>query len=156
MFVVIVERQFDTPPDQIWEFITNVARMPEWMPDIRQAEIISPQQEGMGRQHLVRTESKISKSEITQQVDFWEPPVQYGWQQLREVVDGREMKQVRDLQIRFDITPTEPRCTVTITATWEAATLMGWLRSALIMKRKLQKDFEETLGNLQRLVSSPK
>lgn len=125
-------------PEVIWSMVSDPARAPEWMPDIRERRLLTPPPLTAGarwEEHgLLRGKPYQVKCEVT----LWEPPTRMAY---RQIPAGRRdydwLETVR-------ILPTGDGSEVTLSLEYRLpAGLAGKLYEALLFR----KDFALTLEN---------
>lgn len=150
MVYVKRSRAVSGDPKRIWEFINEVERYPEWMPGVVEARVIAGSGGGLGRRQLLKTDMKMGKGEILQEVIAWDPPHRVTWQHVRDVVNGREVEHAREIKTTLSITNEDGRVTFRMIGSWEPLA-----DSEVRMTRStVARNFERALRNLARLIET--
>lgn len=148
-------RSIKGDPEAIWEFINQVERFPEWMPDVIEAKVIADSKDKktqIGRQQVLKTEMPVGTAESVQQVIAWEPPHRITWEHVKDVVDGQEFKHAREIRTTLSVTNDNGRVTFRMVGSWVPVGVSGKLMTRM-MKRTVAKNFEQALKNLETLVT---
>lgn len=142
-------------PEAIWEFINQVERFPEWMPDVIEAKVIANSQNKkseIGRQQVLKTEMSVGTAESVQRVIAWEPPHRITWEHVKDVVDGKEFKHAKEIRTTLSVTNQNGKVTFRMVGSWVPVGISGKLMTRM-MKRTVSKNFEQALKNLENLVA---
>jgi len=146
-------RVIKADPQKVWEFINQVERFPEWMPGVvaaytEQAGGNGPS--GLGRKHILKTDTELGKGETVQEIIAWEPPHKITWQHLRDIINGKEMSHAKEIKTTLSITNENGEITFRMIGSWIPAGLSGRLANRL-MKRMVARNFDRALTNLENI-----
>jgi uncharacterized protein YndB with AHSA1/START domain len=128
------------PIDQVFEVLTDPARMPEWLPGCNRAVAA-----GMVRQGA-RIEARFPGSRVTvfEVVDY-APPYRFGWV---------ERGQRNGWRLWFRLNATGSATAATICEVWAPTSLAAWLWGKLIRRRHAERHVGVILGKLRSIVAS--
>ncbi|MFQ5706650.1 MAG: type II toxin-antitoxin system RatA family toxin [bacterium] len=154
MVYVKKSRVVSGDPRKVWQLINEVERYPEWMPGVVEARVVSRprgRKSGLGRRQLLKTAMKLGQGEILQEVVAWEPPHRITWQHLKDIVDGKEIAQAKEIKTTLSMTYEDGKMTFRMIGSWEPA---GASSDGMkkMMQRTMAKNFEEALLNLEKLI----
>lgn len=141
-------------PKRIWELINQVERYPEWMPGVVEANVTSEprtKKSHLGRKQLLKTNMKFGKGKSLQEVIAWDPPNKITWQHLKDVVDGKEFSQAKEIKTTLSITNNNGEITLRMIGSWQPVGISEKLMQRT-MTRTVGKSFELALKNLEKLI----
>lgn len=146
-------RVIKAEPEKIWNLINDVARFPEWMPGVVEAQVkkSDTKADGLGRRQVIKTDMELGKGESLQEVIAWEPPHKITWQHLRDVINGNEFDYAKEIKTTFTITNDNGEVTFRMIGSWKPVSISGRLLNR-VMKRTVARSFEKALDNLARLL----
>ena len=87
MIEIVRERTLDVAPNQVWDLIEPVERLPEWFPGIETAELVAGR--GLGRRQRVGGRWARQLFQIDQTVIHYEPGRRLVWRHDSERLDGK-------------------------------------------------------------------
>ena len=126
------------PTDMVFAALTDPVRMPAWLPGCTGVQSGGPLQKGA--RFTVRFGPRQTEFEI---VDFVRPAT-FGWLER----GGR-----KGWKTFFRLDAVGGSTTITIRVVWIPHSFLAWLRGRLIEKRKGQRQLEEILKNLRRVLA---
>ena len=126
------------PIDRVFALLSDPARMPEWLPGCSAVETAGPLKNGA--RLTARFGTRLTEFAI---VDFAAPHT-FGWV---------ERGQRRGSKSFFRLEFVGGSTSVTVRDEWTPHSLGAWVRGRLLPKRKVQRQLQAILHNLQHLLS---
>jgi carbon monoxide dehydrogenase subunit G len=91
------ERYIDAKCEQVWLFVEDVKRMPDWLSFAQTAELLEG--EGVGRRQRVGCRWGSKLAQIDQVVVDYQPGRLLAWSHESEIVDGRPAPRFADTTV---------------------------------------------------------
>jgi uncharacterized membrane protein len=149
MSLVIETREIPFDADLLWRLLAAFEDLPQWMPGVHSASLLGSQQMGIGRRQRLVVRESLGEWEQQQVIIAWEPGRRLGWRTLSHQVNGKDLKQVKDLQTLVTLSQREGHTTVHAEASWIPVGLRGRLFSSLRLRPAIQRQLRETLRALE-------
>jgi len=128
------------PAEKLFALLTDVTRMPQWLPGCRAVELTGPVKKGARlRVHFVSGRS--TELEI---VDFT-PPSSLGWSDR----EGRRGSQLF-FQLKFGGAATQ----LVMKDVWTPRGVGDWIRGSLLKRRKAARMFGTAVNNLRKIAGA--
>jgi uncharacterized protein YndB with AHSA1/START domain len=128
------------PAEKLFALLTDVTRMPQWLPGCRAVELAGPVRKGARlRVHFVSGRS--TELEI---VDFT-PPSSLGWSDR----EGRRGSQLF-FQLKFGGAATQ----LVMKDVWTPRGVGDWIRGSLLKRRKAARMFGTAVNNLRKIAGA--
>ena len=147
-------RRIDATPEQIWEAISTIDGLAKWFAGAESASHTGGPESGVGRKQTVRRVLYSHDVDVEQEVVGWDPPGYLRFSHLRETVEGREVRGVRNFHTTILLSPLEDATQVEIEYTWETGFGISWFQSLLLGGRVLGRDLTDMLKKIETLVTS--
>jgi len=149
-------RVIAVPPDRVWPLLVDLTRLNEWLPV--KAEITLPP----GVTHAapgvivgVKRQTQLGMVGLEQVFGLCDAPRMLSWRNQNERLDGKPITQVKDFATTISLVgEAGGRTRITARSAWTPVGIMGTAASAM-MKPRMQKEFEQALENLEKLLSNP-
>jgi uncharacterized membrane protein len=146
---IIETRDIPSDADLLWQLLATFDRLPQWMPGVHSASLLGSQQMGIGRRQRLIMRERLGEWEQQQVIIAWEPGRRLGWRTLSNQVNGKNLKQVKDLQTIVTLSQREGCTTVHAETSWIPVGLRGRLFSSLRLRPAVQRQLRETLRALE-------
>jgi uncharacterized protein YndB with AHSA1/START domain len=152
---IVRTRAINAKPEQIWPFIDDITRWPQWFTEAERGELVSGQ--GVGRKQKMFGHARGKASEIDSTVTAYEPNRRLQWHHDAEFMDGKRAPVVYASDAVADVTiqPQGTGSLVTYRLTLKAGSPMFWLIENLLARRPITKSFDTSLQRLDGLATSP-
>jgi len=141
------------PPDRVWPLLADLSRLNEWLPV--KAEITLPPgvtQVAQGVIVGVKRQTQLGMVDLEQVFGLCDAPRMLSWRNQHERLDGKSITQIKDFATTISlIGEAGARTRITVRSAWTPVGIMGTAASAL-MRPRMQKEFEQALENLEKLV----
>ena len=143
------------PPKAIWAAISTVESLPQWMPGVESARLVSGPAAGKGRRQRLIKQLYKRDIEIEQEVTAWEPEHLLAVRHLRETMGGRDLKGLRDFVMTVTITPNDKGGSrVLAQYEWTAGSFLPWLFSTLFAGRTMGRELRDSLAKIDEAASA--
>jgi uncharacterized protein YndB with AHSA1/START domain len=144
-------RTIAAPSEAVWEVVSSVDRLPEWLVFAESAETISG--EGLGRVHRIHGHWAGKRSEVDQRITAWEPGRRLAWTHDAERLDGRPAPRFA-AETRFEVRLEldGPGTRVTMESVQVPASALKGLVMRLFGGRELGRAYEDGLRRVQAAV----
>ena len=129
--------------DEVFELITDAARMPEWLPNCTYA-VPSPANRGKGDRHRLHFERNGRKADAVIEVIEYNPPTSYGWV---EIIHRRGAKTFFKLEFQGSVTR------ITMKHAWTPSSWRAWLLGQFYRRRNAHRMFDGLLQNLRKALT---
>jgi carbon monoxide dehydrogenase subunit G len=138
----------EAPPNDVWEFVSDIERYPEWIYFVREATPVSGGPVGEGTEYTERAKPGPFESVSEWQITEFEPP-------RRQTHIGRMAEMEATLRIRLEPEGEGTRWYHEMDFRMlPKIRLVGWVLERLVVRRKMQADFRRILktakGMLER------
>jgi uncharacterized membrane protein len=150
MSLVIETRKIPFDADLLWRLLATFDRLPGWMPGATSASLLGSQQTGIGRRQRLVVRESLGEWEQQQVIIAWEPGRRLGWRTLSHQVNGKDLKQVKDLQTIVTLSQREGGTRVHAETSWIPVGLGGRLFSSLRLRPAVRRQLRETLRALEK------
>jgi len=128
------------PSDKVFALLTDITRMPQWLPGCRSVELAGPLKKG-ARLRVHFHSGRTTELEI---VDFT-PPTSLGWSDR----EGRRGSQLY-FQLKFGGAATQ----LIMKEVWTPKGIGDWIRGSLLKRRRTNKTFATAVNNLRKIVGA--
>lgn len=155
MASVRVARIIDAAVEDIWPYLADAARWPEWMPGVESSAVTNGQEEGVGRRQHLEVSYGGHRGEIDLEVTEWEPHTKIGWVHLSDRIQGTNKQFARDVRTRVTLSPAAGATGISFEGSWEPVGLMGKMLSGTLIQSRANAMFERAAQNLERLARAP-
>jgi uncharacterized protein YndB with AHSA1/START domain len=152
MILIERSRTLEVSPDEVWEVVSSVDRLPEWLVSAERAELLEGN--GLGRRQRLHGHWGKSRSEIDQRVVVWEPPRLFAWEHEAERLDGKPAPRfARSTRLSVAVEPDGAGSRVTLRSEQEPASAVRGLVMRLFARRKIAAMVEASLARLESVMS---
>ncbi len=142
-------------PEAVWEAVSSVDRLPEWLVFAESAETVEGT--GAGRLHRIHGRWGSKRSEVDQRITAWEPARRMAWRHESERLDGRPAPQfARETRFEVRLEREAEGTRVTLESVQEPASALKGLVMRLFGGRELGQAYERSLRQLDAVVSAPR
>jgi hypothetical protein len=140
-------------PAAVWDVVSRVERLPDWLTFAEAAEILDGGDE-LGRVHRIHGHWGDRRSEVDQRITEWEPLRRLAWVHDAERLDGRpapRFARSTRFEVRLDARPDGTR--VTLESVQVPASVPKGLVMRLFGGRELAQSYERSLERLEAAVA---
>ena len=132
-------------PEAVWEFVSDLRRIPEWIEDTRAMLSVEPEsaQKGTVYKERSRIIGPLSQA-TTWTITEFDPP-------RYQKHDGR-VPMMAATSVSFGLEPSATGTRFTLVFGYTPGNPVSSLGDRLFLKKNLQSGFQRSLGNLKRLV----
>jgi uncharacterized membrane protein len=148
MTLVIETREMPFDADLLWQLLASFEHLPQWMPGVHSASLLGSQQMGIGRRQQLVVRERLGEWEQQQVIIAWEPGRRLGWRALSHQVNGKQIKQIKDMQTIVTLSQRGGGTTVHAETSWIPVGLRGRLFSSLRLRPAVQRQLRDTLRAL--------
>jgi hypothetical protein len=154
MIEFVRSRRIEARPSQIWPFVDDVTKWPEWFTEAERGEVLSG--EGVGRRQRMYGHARGKPTEIDSVVTFSAPPMLLRWHHEAERVDGKPGSVVfaKDATAEVSMTADGAATLVTYRLMLEPGSLRNWLLLRFLAPGPVGRSFETSLGRLAKLTET--
>jgi len=152
MSLVFEEKSIAANPTDLWNFLTVVENLPQWMPEAEKAELLGSQRAGIGRRQRLFFQGPAGQWQQEQVIIAWEPGRRFGWRSQDDQVLGKPRSDIQDLQTIIILQANAQSTQVRFESSWVPAGLKGQVYSQLALKPSVRRQFKLALAALDRLV----
>jgi len=154
MITVACSRSVPAPRDTVWQVVSSVERLPDWLTFAEAAETLDG--EGGGRLHRIYGHWGRQRSEIDQRITSWDPPRRLEWRHEAERLDGKPAPRfARDTRVEIRLEPDGEGTRVTLESFQQPASALKGLVMRVLSRRGLASAYEQSLRRLEAVVSTP-
>lgn len=154
MITVARSRSVPARPEAVWQLVSSVEHLPEWLTFAEAAETLEG--EGNGRLHRIHGHWGRQRSEVDQRITSWDPPRQLEWRHEAERLDGKPAPRfARDTRFQVRLEPDGEGTRVTLESVQVPASALKGLAMRLLSRRSLAGAYEQSLRRLDAVVSAP-
>jgi len=134
-------------PEAVWDFVSNLRRIPEWIEDTRAMLTVEPEPAQQGtvyreRSRIVGPLSQVTTWKITE----FDPP-------RFQKHDG-QVPMMAATSVSFGLEPSAKGTRFTLVFEYTPGNPVSSLGDRLFLKKNLQSGFQRSLQNLKRLVEA--
>jgi len=152
MITVARSRSVAAPREAVWQVVSSVERLPEWLTFAEAAETLDG--EADGRLHRIHGHWGRQRSEIDQRIISWDPPRRLEWRHEAERLDGKPAPRfARDIRFEILLEPDGEGTRVTLHSCQLPASALKGLVMRVLSKRELAGAYEQSLRRLDAVVS---
>ncbi len=146
-------RSIRAKPEQIWPFVDDVSKWPQWFTEAEEARVTAG--EGLGRRQQMFGHARGKATEIDSTVTAYEPNHRLAWHHDAEFTANKPAAVVyaSDANAEVTIEPQADGSLVTYRLTLKAGNPVYWLIEHLLARRPITKSFDASLERLDRLVT---
>ena len=146
-------RRVEASPEEIWPFVDDVSRWPQWFSEAEQARVVAGQ--GLGRTQRMEGHARGKASRIDSTVTAYEPNRRLRWHHDAEYMDGKRAPVVyaSDAVAELSLEPQGDSTNVTYLLIMKAGNPLYWLIENLLARRPIRQSFDTSLERLDRLVA---
>jgi uncharacterized protein YndB with AHSA1/START domain len=140
-------------PAAVWDVVSSVERLPDWLTFAEAAEIMEGG-DGVGRVHRIHGHWGDRRSEVDQRITEWEPPRLLTWVHDAERLDGRpapRFARSTRFEVRLAAQPGGTR--VTLASVQVPASPLKGLVMLVFGGRELAQSYERSLERLEAAVA---
>lgn len=112
--------EFDCPAPQLWDYMTESANLPHWVPEIVAFRLTSESPDMVGSTYEVDTKRGKKTTTCFGETLEWEPN-----RRLKEQTTGGGFKEGQAMITTYDITEHADRCSMVYTMDFNCGILMG-------------------------------
>lgn len=135
-----------TSPDNVWAYISDVARNPEWQTNCRSIAFLTSAKQGQGARWRAQLQGN---REYVIEVTTWYDRLGYEY----TIIDGSSFAENKG---RIRLQEVAEGTVVQWTFSYEVGGILGGLRNALGTRRTIENEIVESLWTLWRQTSSAK
>jgi len=150
---VVREGRVAASAEQVWPYVDDVARLPEWFTFADRAELLSGA--GAGRRQRIYGHWGKKSSEVDQVVTQHRPPTLLAWRHEAERLDGKPApKFAKSTEFRIELTAAAAGTTVRLVSRQEPANALAGLVIRLFGRREVAQHLTSSLERLSQVVTS--
>jgi len=154
MITVARSQSVPAPREAVWQVVSSVERLPEWLTFAEAAETLDG--DGDGRLHRIHGHWGRQRSEIDQRITGWDPPRRLEWRNEAERLDGKPAPRfARDTRFEIRLEPEGEGTRVTLESFQLPASALKGLVMQALSRRQLARAYEQSLRRLEAVVSVP-
>lgn len=147
MITVTRSRSVPAQAEAVWQIVSTVERLPEWLTFAEAAETIDG--EALGRLQRIHGHWGKRRSEVDQRITGWDPPRRLEWRHEAERLDGAPAPMfARDTRFEIRLEPDLDGTRVTLQSVQEPASALKGLVMRLFGGRELATAYERSLLRL--------
>lgn len=151
---VTAEEQFQAPPEKIFRILSDLERLPKWMPNVKSAQAVGSKK-GLGQEGVMHLRFHEADVEAKSRTAELEEPFRLLWELTDLKVDGKPVELVEDLGFRFVLTPRAGGTRVAATARFTPKALKVRLAAPLI-GHEVKKQLYAALLTLKKMSEAKK
>jgi len=134
-------------PEVVWDFASNLRRIPEWIEDTLAMLTVEPEPAQLGTVYRERSRIVGPLSQVTTwKISEFDPP-------RFQKHDG-QVSMMAATSVSFGLEPSAAGTKFTLVFEYTPGNPLSSLSDRLFLKRNLQSGFQRSLENLKRLVES--
>lgn len=155
MMRITRSRTMDAPAEAVWEVVSSIERLPDWLVLAESAETLEGG--GAGRLQRIHGHWGGKRSEVDQRITAWEPPRRLAWVHEAERLDGRPSPQyARETRFEILLEPEGGETRVTLESAQVPASVLKGAVMRVFGGRWLGQAYERSLRQLDAVVSTPR
>jgi uncharacterized protein YndB with AHSA1/START domain len=132
-------------PEVVWDFVSNLRRIPEWIEDTRAMLTVEPEPAQQGTVYRERSRIVGPLSQVTTwKISEFDPP-------RFQKHDG-QVRMMASTSVSFGLEPSAAGTKFRLVFEYTPGNPLSSLSDGLFLKRNLQSGFQRSLKNLKRLV----
>ena len=152
MITVARSRSVPAGPEAVWQVVSSVERLPQWLTFAEAAETLEG--DGDGRLHRIHGHWRRRRSEIDQRITIWDPPRRLEWRHEAERLDGKPAPRfARDTRFQVRLEPDGEGTRVTMESVQVPASALKGLVMRVLARRELASAYERSLHRLEAVLS---
>jgi uncharacterized protein YndB with AHSA1/START domain len=149
---IVRERRVEAPAQQVWGFVDDPARLPEWFTFAERVELLEG--EGVGRRQRMHGSWGKKRSEVDQVIVEHEPGRLLAWRHEAERLDGKPAPRfAADTHFAVRLDPEEGGTRVRLESRQEPASALRGVAMRLLGTREIAGHMERSLDRLQSVVT---
>ena len=134
-------------PEVVWDFVSNLRRIPEWIEDTRAMLTVEPEPAQQGTVYRERSRIVGPLSQVTTwKISEFDPP-------RFQKHDG-QVSMMAATSVSFGLEPSAGGTKFTLVFEYTPGNPLSSLSDRLFLKKNLQSGFQRSLENLKRLVEA--
>ena len=134
-------------PEVVWDFVSNLRRIPEWIEDTRAMLTVEPEPAQQGTVYRERSRIVGPLSQVTTwKISEFDPP-------RFQKHDG-QVSMMAATSVSFGLEPSAGGTKFTLVFEYTPGNPLSSLSDGLFLKRNLQSGFQRSLENLKRLLEA--
>ena len=151
MITVSRSRVMPATSHEVWDLVSSVDRLPEWLTFSEAAETLEG--EGVGRLQRIHGHWGKQRSEVDQRITGWEPPLRLEWRHEAERLDGKPSPVfARETRVEIRLDPDGEGTRVTLESAQVPASRLKGLMLRLLSRRQLGSAYDRSLERLASVV----
>jgi uncharacterized membrane protein len=152
MLEVVREGLVESPVEQVWPLVADVARVPEWFTFAERMEVVEGT--GVGRRQRLHGHWGKRRSEIDQEITEFDPPRALAWRHVAERLDGKPAPVfAKSTRFRIVLEPRDGATLVRLESRQEPASAVKGLVMRLFGTREVAQHLERSLARLARVAT---
>lgn len=147
-------RLVSATPDEIWPYVEDITRWPQWFTEAERGEVVSGQ--GFGRRQRMFGHARGKATQIDSTLTAYEPDRLLRWHHDAEFMDGKRAPVVyaSDAVAEVTIEPRGGASLVTYQLTMKAGNPVFWPIENLLARRPITASSDTSLERLEAVVAS--
>jgi len=138
---------------QVWPYVDDITRLPEWFTFADRAELLSG--EGVGRRQRIHGHWGKKSSEVDQVVTEHGPPTLLAWRHEAERLDGKPAPRfAKYTEFRIELTAAGSETAVRLVSRQEPANALAGVVIRLFGRREVARHLASSLERLSALARS--
>ena len=134
-------------PEVVWDFVSNLRRIPEWIEDTLAMLTVEPEPAQQGTVYRERSRIVGPLSQVTTwKISEFDPP-------RFQKHDG-QVAMMASTSVSFGLEPSTAGTKFTLVFEYTPGNPLSSLSDRLFLKKNLQSGFQRSLENLKRLVEA--
>lgn len=151
MITVARTRSMPARPEAVWQVVSSVERLPQWLTFAEAAQTLEG--DGDGRLQRIHGHWGRRRSEIDQRITIWDPPRRLEWRHEAERLDGKPAPRfARDTRVQVRLEPDREGTRVTMESVQVPASALKGLVMRMLSRRQLASAYERSLQRLDAVV----
>ena len=149
-----VSRTVPASAASIWKIVTDLKRMPDWLPVKAKLELPDGTAAAPGVKIRIEPDSALGRVHLEQRFDRLEEPRLIAWSHHHETIGGKPVTQIKEFTTEIALEPAGDNQTkLTVRSRWTAVGMMGIVANSLL-KPRLRHEYEQALQNIERLATA--
>lgn len=151
MASITLTKNIDATPEEVWPYLADARRWPEWMPGLSSSVVTNGKPEGVGRRQRLEIEFGGRRGQVELEITEWQPQARIAWVHLSDRIEGVDKQFARDIHTRITMSPAAGGTAMSFEGSWEPVGLMGKMLSGTLVKSRASTIFEGAAQNLERV-----
>jgi uncharacterized protein YndB with AHSA1/START domain len=152
--LIEVSRLIPASAETIWSIVTDLKRLPDWLPVKADLEFPDGTVAAPGVRIKVERESALGRVHLEQHFQRLEQPRLIAWSHHHETVGGKPVTQIKEFTTEMLLErASEQQTKMTVRSRWTSVGLMGVVANSLL-KPRLKHECELALQNIERLATA--